>query len=108
MISIAYAQSAGGQQGSPMTSLIMMVAIFAIFYFLMIRPQQKKQKELKNLISNLQKGDEVMTAGGILGRINNLDEHYIELNISNNVNIKMQRNSVVNVLPKGTVKAIES
>ncbi len=108
MISVAYAQSAGAQQGSPITSLIMMVAIFAIFYFLMIRPQQKKQKELKNLINSLQKGDEVMTAGGMLGRITNLDEHYIELNIANNVNIKMQRGSVVNVLPKGTVKAIES
>ncbi|PID65492.1 MAG: preprotein translocase subunit YajC [Gammaproteobacteria bacterium] len=108
MISVAYAQSAGAQQGSPITSLILMVAIFAIFYFLMIRPQQKKQKELKNLINSLQKGDEVMTAGGMLGRITNLDEHYIELNIANNVNIKMQRGSVVNVLPKGTVKAIES
>lgn len=108
MISVAYAQSAGAQQGSPMTSLLMMGAIFAIFYFLMIRPQQKKQKELKNLINNLQKGDEVMTAGGILGRITNLDDHYAELSIANNVNIKMQRNSVVNVLPKGTVKAIES
>ncbi len=108
MISVAYAQSAGAQQGSPITSLILMVAIFAIFYFLMIRPQQKKQKELKNLINSLQKGDEVMTAGGMLGRITSLDEHYVELNIANNVNIKMQRASVVNVLPKGTVKAIES
>ncbi len=106
MISIAHAQSLGGPAGSGISSLIMMVAIFAIFYFLMIRPQQKKQKELKAMISALQKGDEVLTAGGILGRIKALDEQYIEVEISNGVSIKMQRNSVVNVLPKGTVKAI--
>lgn len=105
MISIAYAQSAApAQQGGGMMSLIMMIAIFAIFYFLMIRPQQKRQKELKALIDALKKGDEVMTAGGILGRIHELDELYIDLEIANNVVIKMQRNSVVNVLPKGTVK----
>ncbi len=106
MISVAYAQTAGGQ-GSPMSSLIMMGAIFAIFYFLMIRPQQKKQKELKALIDALKKGDEVLTASGILGRIKTLDEQYVELEVSGNVVLKMQRNAVVNVLPKGTVKAIK-
>ncbi len=107
MISVAHAQAAGGAAGSPMSSLIMMVAIFAIFYFLMIRPQQKKQKELKALIEGLKKGDEVLTAGGILGRIKALDEQYIEVEVANNVVLKMQRNVVVNVLPKGTVKAIQ-
>lgn len=106
MISVAHAQAAGGQ-GSGISSIIMMVAIFAIFYFLMIRPQQKKQKELKSMIEALKKGDEVLTAGGILGRIQALDEQYIEIEIANNVTIKMQRNSIVNVLPKGTVKAIK-
>ncbi len=106
MISVAYAQSVGGQ-GSPMSSLIMMVAIFAIFYFLMIRPQQKKQKELKALIDALKKGDEVLTASGILGRIKALDEQYVEIEVAGNVVLKMQRNAVVNVLPKGTVKAIK-
>lgn len=107
MISVAHAQAAGAAQGGGISSLIMMVAIFAIFYFLMIRPQQKKQKELKKLIDNLQKGDEVLTAGGMIGRIQNLDEHYIEIEIANNVAIKMQRNSVVNVLPKGSFKTIK-
>ncbi len=107
MFSTAYAQGTGTAQSSGISSLIMMVAIFAIFYFLMIRPQQKKQKELKKLINNLQKGDEVLTAGGMLGRISELDEHYIELDIANNVTIKMQRTSVINVLPKGSVKAIK-
>lgn len=103
MISIAHAQQAGAQGGS-MMSLVMMVAIFAIFYFLMIRPQQKKQKELKAMIEALQKGDEVLTAGGIIGRIQRLDDHYIDIEIAANVVIKMQRNSVVNVLPKGSFK----
>ncbi len=85
-----------------------LIAIFAIFYFLLIRPQQKKQKELKKLIDGLQKGDEVLTAGGIIGRIKALDELYVEIEIANNVAIKMQRTSVVNVLPKGSVKAIQS
>ncbi len=104
MISAAYAQSAGAAQGSGVSSLIMMVAIFAIFYFLMIRPQQKKQKELSALINALQKGDEVLTAGGIIGRIQNIDDQYIDLEIADNVVMRMQRHSVVNVLPKGTVK----
>ncbi len=103
MISVAYAQTAGGGQ-SGISSLIMMVAIFAIFYFLMIRPQQKKQKELKALIDALQKGDEVLTAGGILGRIKSIDEQYLDLEIAEGVTMKMQRHSIVNVLPKGTVK----
>ncbi len=106
MISVAYAQTAGGAQGG-YSSLIMMAAIFAIFYFLMIRPQQKKQKELKALIDSLKKGDEVLTASGILGRIKALDEQYVEVEVTNSVVLKMQRNSVINVLPKGTVKAIK-
>lgn len=106
MISFAHAQSTA-PSGGGMSSLVMMVAIFAIFYFLMIRPQQKRQKELKALIEALQKGDEVMTAGGILGRIHSLDEQYIELDVADGVYIKMQRTSVVSVLPKGSVKAIK-
>lgn len=108
MISIAHAQTAGAAQAGGLMSFLPLIVIFGIFYFLMIRPQQKKQKELKNLINNLQKGDEVLTAGGIIGRIAGLDEQYIEIEISNNVKIKMQRSSVVNVLPKGSVKAIQS
>lgn len=108
MISTAYAQAAGAQQGSLLGSFLPLIAIFAIFYFLLIRPQQKKQKELTNLINNLQKGDEVLTAGGIMGRITALDEHYAEIEIAKNVEIKMQRTSIINVLPKGSVKAIQS
>ncbi|MGY0399699.1 MAG: preprotein translocase subunit YajC [Ostreibacterium sp.] len=104
MISLAHAQSTGLSQGSGFSSIIMMVAIFAIFYFLMIRPQQKKQKELKATINALQKGDEILTAGGILGRIQSLDEQYIDVEIANSTVVKMQRNSVVNVLPKGSIK----
>lgn len=108
MISIAYAQAAGGSVQGGLMQFLPLIAIFAIFYFLLIRPQQKKQKELKKLIDGLQKGDEVLTAGGIIGRIKALDELYVEIEIANNVAIKMQRTSVVNVLPKGSVKAIQS
>ncbi len=109
MISIAHAQTAGAQSaGSSYMSFIFFIGIFAMMYFMMIRPQQKKQKELAALINALKKGDEVLTAGGIIGRIMNLDEHYIEIEIANNVTIKMQRTSIVNVLPKGSVKAIQS
>ncbi|PID66530.1 MAG: preprotein translocase subunit YajC [Gammaproteobacteria bacterium] len=107
MISVAYAQTAGAPQGGGMSSLIMMVAIFAVIYFVMLRPQQKKQKELKALIEALKKGDEVLTVSGILGRIKALDEQYIELEVAGNIVLKMQRNSVVSVLPKGSVKAIK-
>ncbi len=108
MISVAFAQSAGAPQGGGIMGFLPLIALFAIFYFMLIRPQQKKQKELANLVNNLQKGDEVLTAGGIIGRINALDEHYIELALNDKVSIKMQRTSVVNVLPKGSVKAIQS
>ena len=104
MISLAHAQGSGGMQGG-FSTIIMIVAMLAIFYFLVIRPQQKKQKQLNALINGLQKGDEVLTAGGILGRIQSLDEQYIELEITSSVVMKMQKTSVVNVLPKGTVKA---
>lgn len=109
MISVAYAQSAGATpQGSLLGSFLPIIAMVGIFYFLLIRPQQRKQKELKNLIDNLQKGDEILTTGGILGRIKSLDEHYAEIEIASNVTIKIQRTSIVNVLPKGSVKAIQS
>ncbi|MPV85677.1 preprotein translocase subunit YajC [Ostreibacterium oceani] len=105
MISIAHAQTAGQSgSGESFTTLIMLVAIFAIFYFLVIRPQQKKQKELRGLIEALKKGDEVLTAGGIVGRIVDLDEQFIDLEIAPNTTIKMQKNTVINLLPKGSYK----
>ncbi len=96
----AYAQDA--QQGSPFDFLLPMVIIFGAFYFLLIRPQQKKQKAHTALISNLTAGDEVLTAGGILGVITAISEHYAIVKISDNTEIKIQKSSVSQVMPKDT------
>ena len=96
----AYAQ--GASQGDGTSFIIMMVLMFAAFYFLLIRPQQKKQKQHTELVSGLQVGDEILTAGGILGRITGVSEHYAVVAISDNTEIKIQKASVSMVVPKGT------
>jgi preprotein translocase subunit YajC len=99
-ISNAYAQQAA-PQGS-LIDLWPLVVIFIAFYFLLIRPQQKKQKAHTEMVSALQVGDEVMTAGGILGRITAVSDHYAVVQISENTEIKIQKASVSQVVPKGT------
>jgi len=99
-ISNAYAQQAA-PQGS-LIDLWPLVVIFIAFYFLLIRPQQKKQKAHNEMVSGLQVGDEVMTAGGILGRITGVSDHYAVVQISDNTEIKVQKSSVAQVVPKGT------
>ena len=99
-ISNAYAQQAA-PQGS-LIDLWPLVVIFIAFYFLLIRPQQKKQKAHNEMVSALQVGDEVMTAGGILGRITGVSDHYAVVQISENTEIKVQKSSVAQVVPKGT------
>jgi len=99
-ISNAYAQQAA-PQGS-LLDLWPLVIIFIAFYFLLIRPQQKKQKAHTEMVSALQVGDEIMTAGGILGRITGVSEHYAVVQISDNTEIKIQKSSVSQVVPKGT------
>ena len=96
----AYAQ--GAQQGDSTSFIIMMVLMFAAFYFLLIRPQQKKQKQHNELVAALQVGDEVLTAGGILGKITGVSEHYAVIAISDNTEIKVQKASISMVVPKGT------
>ena len=100
LIQNAYAQ--GATQGDPFSFLLPMVVIFAAFYFLLIRPQQKKQKAHTQLISNLKAGDEILTAGGILGVITGISEHYAIVKISDNTEIKIQKSSVAQVVPKDT------
>ncbi|MEM6514490.1 MAG: preprotein translocase subunit YajC [Pseudomonadota bacterium] len=99
-ISNAYAQ--GAQQADPFGFLLPMIVIFGAFYFLLIRPQQKKQKAHTELVSALQVGDEVMTAGGILGKITGVSEHYAVIQVSDSTEIKVQKASVSQVVPKGT------
>lgn len=102
-ISDAMAQSGGASGPSTLQGLLPMVALFVIFYFLLIRPQQKRQKEHKNMVAGLAKGDEVVTMGGVLGKITSLDENFITLEIAKGVEIRVQRQSVHAMMPKGTV-----
>jgi preprotein translocase subunit YajC len=109
-ISSAYADTpsvAAGPQGGGLSLVMMFVIFFVFVYFTIWRPQSKRAREQQNLLSSLAKGDEVMTAGGLLGRISKMTDQYITLAVANNVEILMQKTSIVNVLPKGTIKAVE-
>jgi len=101
LIQTAHAQ--GAEPASPFGMLLPMIVIFAAFYFLLIRPQQKKQKQHTALVAALKEGDEVLTAGGILGKITGVSEHYVIIKIAENTEIKMQKSSVAQVVPKDTV-----
>lgn len=105
IISPAAAQAAPAQQGSPMSLLVMMVLFFAVFYFMAIRPQMKRAKEHRALIASLSKGDEVIAAGGIAGRVEELGEHFVGIEIADGMVIKVQKNAITAVLPKGTLKS---
>lgn len=86
--------------------LIMIAAIFVVFYFMLIRPQNKRAKEHRDLVGALKKGDEVVTSGGMLGKVVSIDEQYIKLALAEGVEITMQRGAVSSVLPKGTLKSL--
>ena len=102
-VSPAYAQAA--QQPSTLSALLPLVAIFVIFYFLIIRPQNKKQKEHREMVAALVTGDEVVTAGGVLGKVTDVGEQFLKVEVADNVTVKVQRHTVAAVLPKGTVKS---
>jgi preprotein translocase subunit YajC len=104
LVAEAWAQAAPGGAGGGMESIFLIVAMFAVLYFLMIRPQMKRAKEHKTMVEALQKGDEVVTAGGILGRISKVGDTHLTLEIAHNVEIQVQRSAVQTVLPKGTIK----
>ena len=104
LIQNAHAQ--GAQQGDPFGFLLPMIIIFVAFYFLLIRPQQKKQKAHTALVAALKVDDEILTAGGMLGKITGVSEHYIVVKISENTEIKMQKSSVSQVVPKDTFDAV--
>lgn len=108
-ISNAYADTAAATspaQGGGF-SLIMMLVVFILFmYFMVWRPQSKRAKEQRDLLNGLTKGDEVVTAGGILGKITKVSDHYVTLSLADNVEIAIQKSSIVNALPKGTLKSI--
>ena len=106
LISTAYAQTAaaGGDMQSSLMSILPLVLMFVVSYFVMIRPQMKKQKEHRAMIEALAKGDEIVTAGGMLGKVTKLGEAYISVEVTSGVEVQMQRSTVVQVLPKGTLK----
>ncbi len=103
IISPAAAQAAPAQQGSPMSLLVMMVLFFAVFYFMAIRPQMKRAKEHKQMIDALQVGDEVVTGGGVLGKVTKVAEAYVTLEIAKDTRVVVQRPSIQTVLPKGSI-----
>jgi len=106
-ISSAYAQSAPAAAGgaeSTLLSLLPLVLMFVVLYFIMIRPQMKRQKEHKSMIEALAKGDEVVVAGGLVGRISRLGDSMLHVEVAEGVEIQVQRPSVLQVLPKGTFK----
>jgi preprotein translocase subunit YajC len=108
LISSAYAQApAGAPPGGDMSFFIMMILMFGVLYFFMIRPQMKRQKEAKKMIDELQKGDEIVTAGGVVGRITKLSEGYLTLEVAPNTEMVVQRGAVQLLLPKGTIKSLQ-
>ncbi len=105
-ISSAYAQTAGGASpfGGGLGGFLPLIVMFVALYFIMIRPQLKRQKELKALLDGLAKGDEVVTTGGLLGKITKINETMISMEIAPNTEVQLQRAAVVQVLPKGSIK----
>jgi preprotein translocase subunit YajC len=104
LIANAYAQTPGsGGPGAEM-NLLLLVGMFVIFYFLLIRPQQKRVKEHKALVASLKKGDEIITNGGFLGKLIEVGEHFVTIELAENVEVKLQRQAIAVVLPKGTLK----
>ena len=97
--------AAAAQQPGALASFLPLIILFVVFYFLLIRPQSKRAKEHRNMVANLAKGDEVVTNGGILGTITDLDDNYVTLKIADNVEIKVQRPSISTLVPKGTIKS---
>ena len=106
LISPAFAQGTGSSPGGDLMAFLPMVAIFVVFYFLLIRPQQKRSKEAKAMLSALQKGDEVVTAGGIVGRVTKLTDAYATVEVAPNVEMTVQRSAISLMLPKGTIKGL--
>ena len=103
-LAAAGAPQAGQTDGT--FSLIMIAAIFVLFYFMLIRPQNKKAKEHRELITRLKKGDEIITSGGMLAQVISLDEQYIKVSPAEGIEINLQKGAVSTVLPKGTLKSL--
>jgi len=102
---IAQAAAGASQAPNPLVSFLPLIGLFVVFYFLMIRPQMKRQKEHRQMLSALAKGDEVVTNGGIAGRVEEVGESFLTVEIAPNVKVRVQKGSVSQVLPKGSLKS---
>ncbi|MFK8069194.1 MAG: preprotein translocase subunit YajC [Gammaproteobacteria bacterium] len=106
-ISNAMAGATGGAAATPgIAEFLPLILLFVIFYFMLIRPQMKRAKEHKNLVGSLEKGDEVITNGGLLGKITDLGENFISIEIASGTEVKLQRTAITAVMPKGTIKTL--
>lgn len=104
MISLAHAQTAGGPAGGELMGFLPIILMFVLLYFLMIRPQMKRNKEHKQMLEALQKGDEVVAAG-LLGKVTKVGDGYVSLEVADNVVVQVQKQAVATLLPKGTIKS---
>ncbi len=109
LISTAFAQGAGGAPAGDagLIGFLPIILMFVLLYFLMIRPQMKRAKETKQMIEALQKGDEVVTAGGVVGKVTKIGEAYLSLEIAQGTEISVQKQAVQTLLPKGTIKSLQ-
>ena len=101
LISDAWAQ-AGGEAGGSLFSLLPLVVIFVLFYFLLIRPQQKRAKQHKEMVAAIKKGEEIVTNGGLLGKVTDVDDNFVTVEIASGLNVRIQRQAIAQVMPKGT------
>ncbi len=107
LISNAFAQPAGAAaEGGGIMGFLPLILMFVVLYFVMIRPQMKRQKEVKNMLETLGVGDEVVTVGGLMGKVTQLKDQYLTVELVPGTEVKMQKSAVTAVLPKGTIKAI--
>lgn len=106
-ISNAYAEGAAAGGSGGIMDFLPLIALVAVFYFLVLRPQSKRAKEHKAMMEALQKGDEVVTSGGVVGRVTKVHEEYASVELAENMEVKVQKIAILNVLPKGTLNAIK-
>ncbi|KAF0204291.1 MAG: preprotein translocase subunit [Gallionellaceae bacterium] len=105
-ISNAYAEGAAPATGGGLLDFLPLIALLAVFYFLVLRPQQKRAKEVKVMLEAMQKGDEVVTTGGVLGRVAKVGETYVAVEVAEGITVNVQKIAIQTMLPKGTIKAI--
>ena len=106
LVSPAHAQAAASPPGVGMINMVFIGVMVVIFYFMLIRPQMRRNKEIRQMLGSLAKGDEALTSGGIAGRITTIGENYVTLEVAEGVSIKVQKSAISSVLPKGTLKAL--